>query len=723
MAIPLLIAGGVAAASGAGLIGGGAASGVGKDSTRAPTFGETKDYDPNKYMYGGHAGGASEAANRYAGQAALAQGRGGPQADFAGAQPNYARANEWDAYAGQQAVNAGLARGGQQNVTDLMMGRATGAVPSIAGQQAAQDMRMVQQNAMHQQRAAMAQQGAQAASARGAAGVALAGQTAANNTANATSAIGNSAAMAGQNISGQAQVNAATERMQAEQAAMGAYSHMRGGDQSSQGLAYQGQQNAAQQTQFGAQLGSQQQQFNAGLRDSQAGRNDAMTQYMTGAEQNVQHAALQGGISQQQTLAGSQAQAASAHAAQGAANAQGQRDTLFKAVDLVKGGGGGGGGTPGRADGGPITKGHQYMVGEEGEEAVLHPGGRMDIVGRHGPEYIRARRNGYVIPAPQTAAMLAKGGRNGRANMGERDTQKMLDDRYVQETAGHVGEEVLRKPYTADEAAPWAGDVTDPAHGKGGRGVRYAATSDEQRAFEDKLTGKAPSREDSNAAEAAKIRRNFASNDATKQWERSNGPASKATAGVRGGSSGDEESTGSQLLRGFFGGRREEGGPVEADKDYLVGEAGPEAIVSRGPSPNPLPPPPPPPVNNDYAVREPPPRAPGPEGAVGLFAARRAAEPLVESDPSRGPTDAIGEALLQAAEKRRRDELVKAGQADPEPVDEPEKPARRMLSFVRDTPSDQARQKREFARAKKDDAKVAGGARKGTTALAKGGRK
>lgn len=157
------------------------------------------ELDANAYQYGGRAGAAQEAAEKY-------DGRANRQLD------------QSNAYAGQQQHmfnrgNQGLdysdqSRGQQMSVADMMMRRASGQTPSIAqmqGDRATQQM--------------TAQQASAAASSRGPAALALAQQNAANNTATAQSQIG-----------AQTQIAAAQERLAAEQAAMGAYSSIRGAD-------------------------------------------------------------------------------------------------------------------------------------------------------------------------------------------------------------------------------------------------------------------------------------------------------------------------------------------------------------------------------------------------------------------------------------------------------------------------------------------------------------
>lgn len=225
---------GAAGAVGAGIA---AAKGVGLNKTAATNFGQSDQYDRNQFFLDGDPNRARQIASYYDNQGREALG----QADL-------------------QYGNQNAARGAQDQAAGLMMARATGAVPSIAGQQANIDAQR-----------AMAAQASMAASARGQAGLALAGQQAANNTAQAQAAISN-----------QAQVNAANERLQAEQAAYGAYSGMRGGDLAAQqNMQQQGlasQQNAMATRQQQLQAGIAQQGLLAGSYDSAQGQNQARLQ-------------------------------------------------------------------------------------------------------------------------------------------------------------------------------------------------------------------------------------------------------------------------------------------------------------------------------------------------------------------------------------------------------------------------------------------------------------
>jgi hypothetical protein len=155
--------------------------------------------DRTAYNYGGDPNAANDQAAKLAAEANLAQSRQGEQINTGSADAARAQGQE--------------TRGQALSMADMMRARAMGQVPSIAGMRANQDMGRV-----------AAEQSSAQASARGPAGMALAQQGAAANTAGAQSAISNAA-----------QINTAQERMQAEQAAYGAYSGLRQGDQAQQG--------------------------------------------------------------------------------------------------------------------------------------------------------------------------------------------------------------------------------------------------------------------------------------------------------------------------------------------------------------------------------------------------------------------------------------------------------------------------------------------------------
>lgn len=236
-----------------------------KNEEKAQSFADSKHYNPNAHQFGPN--GAAHYNQGRELQAQNIDARGAYLAD-------YNQAN-------QDRANAMAARGQQQQAAGLMMARATGAAPSIAGMQAQQDM----------QRATAAQASA-AAGARGPAAMALAQQNAAANTANMQS-----------QISGQAQINSAQERLAAEQAAFGAMSGMRGQDDASQSL-------AAQQAQFQAGMQMQNRQAN----DARAMQYAQMGHQALGQEQ-------QGALQTQNMLAGNQAATNQTNAQVGGQNA------------------------------------------------------------------------------------------------------------------------------------------------------------------------------------------------------------------------------------------------------------------------------------------------------------------------------------------------------------------------------------------------------------------
>ncbi len=297
MAIPLLIAGGLVAAAGAGGAGLAGASGLGKSNFNATSFGDSKHYDPNRYEFGGRAGLGDATANRFMNMGMDAQNRAAFQADY----------NAADRFS-----NLGLeARGAQGRLADLMADRAMGRVPSIAQMQADRQMRQ-----------AAAEQASAAAGARGPAALALAQQNAAANVAGLQSGISNSA-----------QINAAQERMAAEQAAFGAYSGMRGGD-------INAQQQAAAQAQFQAQMNAQ-----------NRAQNDAFTQGLFQNELGVRQQQLQGNLGNQQMLSGSFGQTQDINSGRNQANANREMDFLKMGLGAAQGGvgmatQGGGGGDP-----------------------------------------------------------------------------------------------------------------------------------------------------------------------------------------------------------------------------------------------------------------------------------------------------------------------------------------------------------------------------------------
>jgi len=344
--------------------------------------------DPNAYQYGGNPNGANEAAGRYQATGENAQGRQGAQAGYRGADMAYQQ--------GQQA------RAGQASLASRMDARAAGQVPSIAGMQAQQDA----------QRAQAAQMSA-AASARGPAGIALAQQQAANNTANAQA-----------QISGQAQVNAANERLAAEQAASNAYGNLCGGDQATQG-----------------QL-AQQSQFNAQLQQNQHALNDQMQLGMTQAEMGVRNSQLTAQMNQQAQQSGNQLGATGINAGVGGQNAAMNQQNGVGVVKLIQGSTGV---AATAAKGGPIRRGAPTIVGEEGPEYVSNDDRRGFIVGQHGPELIVPRQDSVVIP---NHVAFPPGTPTWGTGTTPAQAPAPLDERY------HYAERDARLPMTGGMAVP-----------------------------------------------------------------------------------------------------------------------------------------------------------------------------------------------------------------------------------------------------------------------------
>lgn len=195
--------------------------------------------DRSAFNYGGDPAAAGRESGALAADADAAQRRQGEQINLQN--PNEDRNNTL------------ASRGKQLGIADMMARRASGQTPSIAGMVGDRDMGRV-----------AAEGSSAAASARGPAAMALAQQGAAANTAAGQSAISNST-----------QINSANERLQAEQAASGAYTNLRSGDAAQQGQdfsqsAAQAQLNAQQRAQNDAYATNTRQQ-GIGIQSTQLG--------------------------------------------------------------------------------------------------------------------------------------------------------------------------------------------------------------------------------------------------------------------------------------------------------------------------------------------------------------------------------------------------------------------------------------------------------------------
>lgn len=303
---PVAIGAGIGAALGIGGAGLAAATGAGKSKYAARNFKETGHYDPNRYEYGGRAGAADEAANHWRGQSD---------------QYNKAASGMLgDAAQAQAQQNA--ARAGQSQAAGMMMNRAQGndLISARVADQARQQI--------------LGEAASGQASARGAAGIALAQQNAANA---ASSGLASNAA--NEMIAG------SQEKLAAEQAAMGAYSNMREGDISNRGQSISG---AGQMGQLGASYGQ--------------------------LEGNVRQQQMVGNLAEQQNAAQSHQQVQSIDSGTQQNNANRDMDYIKMAMGATSGGAQAGAAVPppqGKAAGGPVTGGTPYLMGELGPELVV----------------------------------------------------------------------------------------------------------------------------------------------------------------------------------------------------------------------------------------------------------------------------------------------------------------------------------------------------------------
>jgi hypothetical protein len=409
--------------------------------------------DSNAYQYGGRQGGADAAADRYRAMALQAGGRHAAQADFAGAQPNYSQADA-DRQMGLHA------RSQLGEVGNRQIARAQGREPSISGMQAQEDIRRLQQGAQRQGQAAQAAQMSASASARGPAGLALAQQGAANNIANTQGAIGRSTADATMGISNQAQINAANERLAAENAAANTFGAMRGQDLTSQGQ-------SAQQTQFQAGLGTQQQQFNAGLRQQQSGLNDALLMGMTQNEMAVRNAQLTAGMNQQAQTSANALGATGINAGVAGQNASMAQQNAMGVVGM---GANIAGGIAGKEKGGPVKGGAPYLVGEKGPEIIVPPRDGVVIPNHALPKRMGEDYGHRTAQYSMDAALAEKEEeRRNMAKTSQRDTpedQRRVGLKYDEDLKKQADAFIAGMKASQNQGASVAidaGDVDQPA--------------------------------------------------------------------------------------------------------------------------------------------------------------------------------------------------------------------------------------------------------------------
>ena len=532
---------------------------------------DTPAVDPNAYNYGGREGGAAEDANRYRQNAANAQQRQAAQANLT--QANYAQADQ-DRALGLQA------RQGQNQAAGLTLSRALGKTPSIAGMQAKQDAQR-----------AMAQQSSIAASARGPAGAALASQNMANNASNAM-----------RGISSSAQLNAANERLQAEQAAGSAFGAMRAGDAGSQQI-------NQQRSQYDAGAANQMSQFNVGAQMTQRQINDAMTMGMTQNEMAVNMAQLGASQNLQAQKSGNKLQAGAINAGIEGQNAAARQQNLWGMVGLAAGGAGGYAASQGgKADGGPVKKGKTYLTGERGPELVIEDIDRRDvdlddpkqrsgfideygretsqpyIVGENGPELHTPPRDAVVIPSEVTVPLLAQ------STWGRGDQMTAEDQQLVQDQAGKRYEQTKAASDQAEAYVdPYQRDVNRV------RAVRAVSPDliDEEDRRQERV-GKVMTRR---RAGAQAVEREDAGEEAEKKAAVVEGkavPKRGRLTNVLGGMGRQADRLSQSIDTSYHGPTsisapslipvvqvpgRAAGGPVAAGNPYMVGEQGPEIVM------------------------------------------------------------------------------------------------------------------------------------------------
>lgn len=571
--------------------------GRGKNNREAGNFGDSKQYDPNAGLYGGRAGVEDETARRMQQSAGQWQGK----ADEYGAQ-------QQGLYNGGQAAmqQQQAARGMQMDAAGMARARATGAVPSIAQQQTDRGIARVGQQASMARQQAFAQQASQAASARGAAGLALAGQQAANNTANAGASISQNQFAQQADMANAGAVAASQERLAAEQAYAQQAGAVRGGDVS------------AAQTQYGAAAQAGQ----LGLGAGQLGLG------YQNAETNMRLGSMQGRNQQQATLASSynQSEQLNQQTANQNAEKKGLIDTvtdLFPSdanTKMYLGGGGpqsfGGFGTLGgamagatqqdpvnnasaykldpsggmdvdatirqqaesgtkfvndptggmvagaRADGGPVAGGEPYLVGERGPEIVVPsadgtviPNHAISTWGTGGPD-VAAQDAAAVQAGTQanTAAFAAQEAANWK-NPYQRDLDSINAQRNASRllgqdsglTADDKRRERVAKAFlgTKPEEEPEAAKNKPPEESIVDGGPGRAPLWGE---------GMGQSSPDPPNAEAA-----------MNPWMLALQSASRSLNEAQFGSSRTE--------------RRADGGPVKAGQPYMMGERGPEVVM------------------------------------------------------------------------------------------------------------------------------------------------
>jgi hypothetical protein len=316
-----------------------------KNKTQATAY----QADPNAFQYGGQPGGAASAvANANWNQNTQNNRQGGEDAS---SQDTYNVGQTGVGYATQGLDQANDARNAQQQALAMAQQRANG-----------QNL-ISQQVAAGQSQQLAAGQASAAAGARGPAALALAQQNAAGNTSTGQAQIAANAMTAG------AQEELANQTAFANQAGA-----IRSGDLSAAGAGTQ---------LAGTGYGASTNYANAGTQAGQLGLGYSQLANTVNTTQ------LQAQQNQQSLNASNSNAAQGLNASVAGQNAQTNQQNGMGILGMASGvaGGAAGGFGGGKAQGGPISQGTAYVVGEQGPEMIV-------------PQY-----PGTVIPAPQTAAI------------------------------------------------------------------------------------------------------------------------------------------------------------------------------------------------------------------------------------------------------------------------------------------------------------------------------
>lgn len=548
--------------------------------------------DAGAYNYGGDPNGAKRAAanaganqNNFTGQANEAWGQGTGALD-----------------------NANAARNQQQEVAAMTLRRARGEVPSAA--RIAGDRQMQQ---------VVAGQRSGIASARSPAGVAAAQRHAAAATA------------AGQaNVAGQTQVAESIEQQNAETAAQQAFTGIRAGDVGAANTAFGAGANAGQlglgygqlghqinATQLGAKMNEQAQRSAnllgaAGINAGVGGQNAAMNQ--SNAMGAVSMAAQGLGVAAGGAGGGTEKRAAGGPVAPGQEYLVGEQgpELVIPQFPLVQARGNGPAaaaaspsfaGSSGMLGGSPMgeLKAHSDFATRFQRHGGADPrsyearaeGGPVNpqqpyLVGERGPELVVPQHYGTVIPAEETEAILtpSKVAMStwgtappdvGAQGLAEAQAKTAVDqNRAAQEQAA-----AYRNPYQKvlerEDAGRSIGLEQTDDDAREERYARYmlARTRKDAGKSEKPKTDKGNTDERNDVSEGKALPKNRAQGALSRVANAADQAAGRVDVSYHGPAGGYAAPNLIPI------GAREEGGPVDKGKPYVVGEKGPELVVPR----------------------------------------------------------------------------------------------------------------------------------------------